>query len=319
MRSAARADLRTRRPRRRWAAAQCPSRCARRPPPSRSRPSPPPAVPPSPPSFAVAAARVLPPLLPPRPPPPPLSPAAWPPSRRPPCEDGMEGSGAQPARAAPSPAAPPPPERRRFGGGRCSEVARALPPSGAERFRLRSPGRTERFRCGPKCPESFQASSEGARRVPRRQARASCRRPIAAQDAAEAAAARPEAIPDSSRARPNTAESPSGPARGVEESRVRSSLFRSRPKAGEAVARKAEMCRIFSERARIPFRRPERRLPNGHCPKPPESDRTGPSAPIAAEGREAGRHERPRRGGCRDAGGLVGGGGGGRHGGRAER
>ncbi|XP_048805596.1 transmembrane protein 80 isoform X1 [Lagopus muta] len=65
------------------------------------------------------------------------------------------------------------------------------------------------------------------------------------------------------------------------------------------------MCRMFSERARIPFRRPERRLPNGHCPKPPESDRTGPSAPIAAEGREAGRHERPRRGGCRDAGGLI--------------
>ncbi|XP_075281227.1 LOW QUALITY PROTEIN: transmembrane protein 80 [Opisthocomus hoazin] len=120
------------------------------------------------------------------------------------------------------------------------------------------------------------------------------------------------AIPDGaggSRARPNRAESPSGPARRVEESRARSSPFRSRPKAAEVGTREAELCRVLSDRARIPFAGPSGDARTGSArsrPKATEPGRALRSYPKAEGG--GGRAERSRRRGCRDAGGLAGGG-----------
>ncbi|XP_075357898.1 LOW QUALITY PROTEIN: transmembrane protein 80 [Mycteria americana] len=125
---------------------------------------------------------------------------------------------------------------------------------------------------------------------------------------AESVEARPEAIPDrsgGSRARPNRAESPSGPAQRVEESRARSSPFRSRPKAGEAGARKAELCRVLSDRARIPLAGPNGDARTGSArirPKATEPGRALRSHP------KAGGAGGGQRAGCRDAGGLAGGG-----------
>ncbi|XP_065540355.1 transmembrane protein 80, partial [Lathamus discolor] len=187
-------------------------------------------------------------------------------------------------------------------GPRSSEVTRALfsggraVPNSAERFRACSAGGIERSR----------TASEGARSVPSvsrprpkaidgsREAGPSfpAGRPIPGQDAAEPGRVRRRAARSDTlqfgwgtRARPNRAESPSGPAQRVEESRARAGLFRSCPKAGEAGASTAELCRVLSDRARIPLRLPERRRPNGQCPNPPERDRTGPSAPTTPEGR----------------------------------
>ncbi|XP_041572228.2 transmembrane protein 80 isoform X1 [Taeniopygia guttata] len=54
-------------------------------------------------------------------------------------------------------------------------------------------------------------------------------------------------------------------------------------------------------------RRPERRRPNGQRPNPPESDRTGPNAPIAPEGGWAGRRAARGLPGRRRSGGRGGG------------
>ncbi|XP_039562474.1 transmembrane protein 80 isoform X1 [Passer montanus] len=116
--------------------------------------------------------------------------------------------------------------------------------------------------------------------------------------------ARPEAVPDGSgetRARPNTAESPSAAARRGEESRARSSCVRSQPKA---VTRSADVCRVVSDRARAPLADPNGDARTGSArirPKATEPGRTLRSRPKAG-----GRGEWPRAG-CRDGGGPTGG------------
>ncbi|XP_058705819.1 transmembrane protein 80 isoform X1 [Poecile atricapillus] len=118
-------------------------------------------------------------------------------------------------------------------------------------------------------------------------------------------AARPEAVPDGSgetRARPNAAESPSGAARRGEESRARSSCFRSLPKA---IASSADVCRVLSDCTRAPLAGPngDARTDSARIrPKATEPGRTLRSRPKAG-----GRGEWPRAG-CRDVGGPAGGG-----------
>ncbi|XP_054054738.1 transmembrane protein 80 isoform X2 [Rissa tridactyla] len=76
-------------------------------------------------------------------------------------------------------------------------------------------------------------------------------------------------------------------------------FFRSHPKAAEAAARGAERCRVRSDRARIPLRRPERAEPESARKRPNRAERSDRT-------RRRRRGRGPPRKGCWDAGGPAG-------------